>query len=98
MLYCLGVSESALYLDEAVLDILNIKKENSIIKQATEREFIKENTTYKTINCSINDFRIDDFAMPELALSSQIHKNKGSHKRYFKKLWKKYIQIEKYML
>lgn len=85
MLYCLGVSESSLYLDEAILDILNIKKENSIIKQAIEREFIKENSTYKTINCSVEEFKITDFAMSELALSSQIHKNKGEHKRYFNK-------------
>ena len=85
MLYCLGVSESALYLDEAVLDILNIKRENSIIKQAIEREFIKENSNYKTVNCSVEEFKIADFAMPELTLSSKIHKNKGEHKRYFNK-------------
>jgi len=85
MLYCLGVSESALYLDEAVIDILNIKRENSIIKQAIEREFIKENSNYKTVNCSVEEFKIADFAMPELTLSSKIHKNKGEHKRYFNK-------------
>ena len=68
-----------------MLDILNIKKENSIIKQAIEREFMKENSTYKTVNCNVEEFKILDFAMPELVLSSQIHKNKCEQKRYFNK-------------
>ena len=85
MLYCLGVSENSLYLDESVLDILSINRENSIIKQATDREFIKENLNYKTVNCSVEEFKIEDFAMPELTFSSKIHKNKGEHKRYFNK-------------
>ena len=85
MLYCLGVSERAFYLDEAVIDILGINKENSILKQSTEREFIKENSTYKTINAKIEDFKINDFALIETTKLTQIHKNKNEQKNYFNK-------------
>lgn len=85
MLYCLGVSENAFYLDEAIVDVLGINKDNSIIKQAVEREFIKENSTYKTINVSVDDFKLDDFALIDITKSTQIHKNQSEQKRYFNK-------------
>jgi uncharacterized protein (DUF362 family) len=85
MLYCLGVSENGFYLDEAVLDIIGINKDNSILKQATGRGFVKENTTYKEVNCHIEEFKILDFAIPEVAQTSSIHNNKREQKSYFNK-------------
>ena len=85
MLYCLGVSENAFYLDEAIVDILGINKDNSILNQAVEREFIKENSTYKTINVSVDDFKLDDFALIDITKSTKIHKNQSEQKNYFNK-------------
>jgi len=85
MLYCLGVSESAFYLDEAIINILSINKENSIINQAKQRGFIKDESTYKAVNCHVDEFKLTDFAKPELTIGSKIHKNASSQKSYFKK-------------
>lgn len=85
MLYCLGVSENCFYLDEAVLDIIGINKDNSIFKQAKERGFVKENTTYKEINCNVEDFKLADFAMTETTQTSSIHNNEREQKAYFNK-------------
>ena len=84
MLYCLGVSENAFYLDEALIDILGIDKSNTIIKTATDRGFIKPDSTYKTINCKIAEFALKDFALPKVELNSSIHTNLKERNRFYK--------------
>ncbi len=85
MLYCLAVSENAFYLDEAIIDILGINKDNSILKQAKVRGFVKEDSTYKAINLHVQEFKLEDFGLTEITQLSKLHKNEVEQKRYFSK-------------
>lgn len=85
MLYCLGVSENIFSLDETILNILGIDAANSIIKQAKQREFILDNDSTKVVNKDVKDFKIEDFALPEIDINSKIHNSENEQKRYFNK-------------
>lgn len=84
MLYCLGVSQNVFSLDEAIIDILGIDKNDTIIKLAKDRDFIKQDAGYKTINCKVEQFALSDFALPEITLDSIIHTNQKDRNRFYK--------------
>lgn len=83
MLYCLGVSQNLFGLDASVLDILGIDKNQTLIKLASDREFIRQDFSYKEINSKVSDFKIEDFALPEINLDSKIFKNSTEQNKFY---------------
>lgn len=83
MLYCLAVSENIFALDKAVLDILSVDENETIIKTAKDREIIRNDFSIKVVNESVEDFKLEDFALPEINLSKKIHKNESERASYY---------------
>lgn len=84
MLYCLGVSENMFSLDASILDILNIKHENTILKQADEREFINIDKPYKLVGEDIEKFKVQDFVLNEVGQDTKINPSDKAKAQYFK--------------
>ena len=84
MLYCLGVSENMFSLDASILDILNIKHENTILKQANEREFINIDKPYKLVGEDIEKFKVQDFVLNEVCQDTKINPSDKAKAQYFK--------------
>lgn len=61
MLNCLAVGESALAVDAAMFDILDIKYETTILKQAQKRDLFDFNKPYRLVNEKIEKFKLEDF-------------------------------------
>lgn len=85
MLYCLGVAQDALCLDYAVLDILGVDVNQSIIKLAKDREIVKQELNYKVLNYKASDFKLEDFALPKIDLDLKIFKNNAEQNKYYVK-------------
>ncbi len=84
MLNCLGISENPFSLDAAMCDILGIKVQNSIVKQATERNVINTKQPYKLIAEEIERFVVEDFMVYKFDPSKKLHKSGTKQKMYFK--------------
>ena len=80
MLNLLAMSESAYSLDAVVFDVMNINYENTILKQAQNRELFEFNKPHKIVGEKIERFRVQDFALIEFDNHTQIKQPKG----YFK--------------
>ncbi|MBQ9795770.1 MAG: DUF362 domain-containing protein [Clostridia bacterium] len=80
MLNCLAVSECPYALDAALLDILGIKYEHTILKQAAERGIFDLEKPYKLIGDKIERFTLDDFALVDFDNNKIIKTSKS----YFK--------------
>ena len=80
MLNLLAMSEDAYSIDAVVFDILNIKYENTILKQAQNRELFDFNKPYKLVGEKIDRFKISDFQVVEFDNHTEIKQPKG----YFK--------------
>lgn len=80
MLNLLAMSECPYSLDAAVFDILNIKYENTILKQAQNREFFDFNKPYKLVGERIERFKVQDFGLVEFDNFKEIKQPSG----YFK--------------
>lgn len=80
MLNCLAMSECAYSLDAAMFDILGIKYEHTILKQAKERELFDFNKSYKLIGAKIEKFKLEDFALVDFDSKKPMHISK----KYFK--------------
>ena len=80
MMNCLSMSQNAYSLDATMLDILNIKRENTILKQANNRELIDLTKPYKIIGEKIEKFKLVDFSLVEFDNHTEIKHEKG----YFK--------------
>ena len=65
MLNCLAMSDNSLALDAAMIGILNIKNENTILKQAKNRDLFNADYSFKTIGEDIEKFKIQDFSLVE---------------------------------
>ena len=65
MLYCLAVAQNSFALDGAVLDILNINYNKTILKQAEQRGLIDLNKPYKLIGEKLEKFVVEDFAITD---------------------------------
>ena len=80
MLNCLAVSESAYSLDAAMLNIINIKFENTILNQAKSRELFDFNKPYKIVGEKPEKFQLSDFSVVEFDNHTEIKHAKS----YFK--------------
>lgn len=80
MLNVLAMSENAYSLDAAMFDILNIKYENTILKQAQNRELFDFNKPYKVVGDEIEKFKVEDFGLVEFDNYKEIKQPSG----YFK--------------
>ena len=80
MLNCLAMSESAYSLDAAMLNIVNIKFENTILKQAQNRELLDFNKAYKSVGNKIDKFKLEDFSIVDFDNHTELRHPKG----YFK--------------
>lgn len=80
MLNCLGVSECPFCLDAAMCDILGIKYDNTILKQAKQRELFVYDKPYKIVGEKIEKFVVEDFALAEFDCSKPIK----TSRMYFK--------------
>lgn len=65
MLNLLAMSECPYSLDAVVFDILNIKYENTILKQAQNRDIFDFNKPYKVVGEKIERFKVEDFGLVE---------------------------------
>ncbi len=81
MLNCLAMSQSAYALDAVMLDILNIKYENTILKQAQNRELLDLNKPYKNMGEKLEKFKLSDFSVVDFDTYTEIK----HPKLYFKK-------------
>ena len=80
MLNCLAMSPNAYALDATMFDILNIKYENTILKQAKNREIIDFNKPYKVIGEKIERFKLTDFSILDFDNTTEMKHSKN----YFK--------------
>jgi len=62
MLNCLAMSQNPYSIDACILDILGIKYDNTLLRQAKNRELFDYNKPYKVIGEKIEKFKLDDFA------------------------------------
>ena len=83
MLSCLAMSENVFSLDSTIIKILGLDYNNTIIKLANERAFIDIDDPYEIVGEDIENFKLDDFALYDYDLDTQIHKNKRKQKAYF---------------
>lgn len=80
MLNCLAMSECPYSIDGCMVEVLGLKKENTILKQASDRGLFDLNKTNKTIGEKCERFVVEDFSMNEFDNHTEIkHK-----KNYFK--------------
>ena len=84
MMYCLGVGTNCFNLDAAILDIIKVPFENTILKQAEERNLFNHTKPYKSIGESVNKFSIEDFVYTEFDNSTHIHKNSKQRVKFYK--------------
>lgn len=80
MLNLLAMSECSYCLDAVVFDILNIKYENTVLKQAQNRDLFDFNKPYKVVGEKIDKFKVEDFGLVEFDCFKEIKQPKG----YFK--------------
>jgi len=80
MLSCLAMSECSYCLDAAMLDILGIKYEKTILKQASQRNLIDLSKPYRLVGDKIDKFQIADFVLTDFDSQTPI---KASN-NYFK--------------
>lgn len=84
MLSCLAMSENIFSLDASIINILGLNYNNTIIKQASDREFIDIDNPFEIVGDELDSFRLDDFALYDYDLNTQIHKNIRQQKNYFR--------------
>ena len=84
MLSCLAMSENIFSLDASIINILGLNYNNTIIKQAGDREFIDIDNPFEIVGDELDTFRLDDFALYDYDLNTQIHKNIRQQKNYFR--------------
>ncbi len=83
VLSCLAMSENLFALDAALINILSIPMENTILNQAAERELINLSHPYKTLNEEPAKFKVEDFALADFNNSTLVNKNARQQKSYF---------------
>ena len=80
MLNCLAMSEDSYSIDAAMFDILDIKYENTILKQAQNRNLFDFDKPYKIVGENIKNFKVEDFNVVEFDTFKELIQPKG----YFK--------------
>ena len=77
MLNCLAMSESTYALDAAMIDILGLKREGTLLKQAENRELISIDKPYKAVGENVDKFKVEDFQLVEFDNTKIITQPKG---------------------
>ena len=80
MLNCVAMSENAYSLDAAMFSVLDVKYENTILKQAQNRELFDFKKPYKLVGDKIEKFKLTDFSLVDFDNHTEIKQPKG----YFK--------------
>lgn len=80
MLNCLAMSECPYSLDAAMFDILDIKYEHTILKQASERELFDYMKPYKLVGEKVDKFKVEDFALTDFDCRKMVNTSNA----YFK--------------
>ena len=80
MLSCLAMSECPYCLDAVMLDILGVRYEHTLLKQAQDRELIDLTKPYRIVGEKIERFKVEDFVLKDFDAHTQIQ----SSKTYFK--------------
>ena len=83
MLSCLAMSENVFSLDSAIIKILGLDFNNTIIKLASERGFIDIDDPYEIVGDDIENFELADFSLYAYDLDTKIHRNIRGQKSYF---------------
>lgn len=83
MMCMLAASENAYSVDGAVLKVLDVDENKTIIKQAVQRELLDKNETYTIVGEKLEKFVQKDFVVSEFDCSKLINKNKLKKKIYF---------------
>lgn len=84
MLNCLAMSSNAYTIDSMMMDILGIKHENTLLKQAEERDVFESKKAYRVIGEKSEKFKIEDFSLIDFDSFHELHGNKKVHQAYFK--------------
>lgn len=77
MLNLLAISDSPYAIDAVVFDILDIKFENTILKQAQNRNLFDFNKPYKGTGEKIEKFKVKDFLLVDFDNHTEIKHQKG---------------------
>ncbi len=93
MMFCLAMSKNTYCLDACLVDILGIDQDRTLLKLAKERGLIENVNCYNTIGKSVEDFKVDDFALYDFDNFTEIKiKSSGNIKKY--KKFQKYPEIK----
>ena len=65
MLNCLAISQNTFAIDSVMLDILNIKKESTILQQAKNRDMFDFASPLKILGDEVEKFKVQDFSLVE---------------------------------
>lgn len=84
LLSLLGVSNNPFALDASVCDILNLEYDKTILKQAKNRYYFDYITKYKLTGQGVEDFKLDDFDIPEFDCKQKIFKSVRQRKHALK--------------
>lgn len=84
LLSCLAIGQDVFKLDAAMLKIIGIPFENSLLQQAEERGQINLKYPFKLLGEDVNKFKVEDFALYEFNNQTLINKNTRQQKAYFK--------------
>ncbi len=83
MLSMMGVSTDPYALDAAVLDVLGMDYNETILKQADKRGLTEIDKPYRLVGEKIEKFIVEDFALVEVNNDDFINSNKADRKRFF---------------
>jgi len=94
MLSCLAVGESCFSVDEALLEVLDINKEKTILNQADKRGMFNLNKVKILSNKPISEIKVEDFALVDFDEKTLLHKNENERKKYYMRNQKR-VEISK---
>jgi len=95
LLSCIGMGENSFALDSAMIDILNINHDKTILKTAKNRNLFNFEKPYKLINEKLENFKLEDFALIDFDENLTIHKSETERKRKFKSMQQRVVISEK---
>lgn len=95
LLSCIGMAENSFALDSAMIDILNINHDKTILKTAKNRNLFNFEKPYKLINEKLENFKLEDFALIDFDENLTIHKSETERKRKFKSMQQRVVISEK---
>ncbi len=84
MLSCLSISKNVFSLDAVMLDILGLNLNESIVKVASDRGLVDVDNPYSIEEGeSVEQYRVENFAVYDYKLTQPINKNRFKQRQYF---------------